>query len=120
MTKILTASIFEMGLKRYLAVSTLIFDKEMGLRLKELRTAMKLSQADLAELLGLSQTDIHRLETGKLSTASCNSEVFRRVLLKNFEYLVRPSGWYNLGEITWRFDEKRKDWICVKVNPDRV
>ena len=45
--------------------------KDFGKRIKALRTARKLSQAELAELVGVEALAISRIENGDLSRQFC-------------------------------------------------
>lgn len=112
MARLRMSELYERLLGKVYPVTTLVFDKPMGLRLKRIRESMGLSQADLGDLLGLSQTDIHRLETGKMSVAPLTCEEFRIRLKQNFEYLLHEEGYFKEGALTWRRDKKYGEWIC--------
>lgn len=111
MPKILVPKIIESALRFYLEKTTPVFDLEMGKRLRVAREKADLTQKQLADLLGLTQTDISRLETGRTSQVNVTCEKFRIALGEHFEYMLIRQGYYRYEDITWRKDKQSRAWI---------
>lgn len=79
------------SLNFYFTRMTPIFDAEMGRRLANARKVMKLSQTELGEILGMSQSDIHRLEHGKIAYIPLSTQQFKDALTEHFDYIFRGS-----------------------------
>ncbi len=68
---------------------------KFGLRIKELRVSNKLTQEQLAELIGMERTNLTRIEAGKQFPSAENIEKFASVLntqvdnLFNFGHLKK-------------------------------
>lgn len=63
--------------------------EDIGLRIKERRTALDISAADLADRLSMSKATIHRYENGeikkiKISLSKCRAVTVRTALLLGF------------------------------------
>lgn len=97
-------------LARYLGVTCLRFDKEMGLRLVQFRKTVGVTQRQLAEQLGLNQTDIARLEKGKNIAAAPNAERFKTVLDKYFDDVVFGGPFLELDRLTKEYDKQTRKW----------
>lgn len=76
------------ALSIYLKITTFLFDEEMGRRLAEIRREAQLSQEELGLLLGLNQTGVYRLESGKSRTIHLTAEQFKDALPDHFDYVL--------------------------------
>lgn len=96
---------------RYLKITILRFTPEMAARLAEVRKEkFKCSQRQLAEQLGLSQTDICRLEAGKYVGALPTADRFKTVLDKYFSYVCFGGALLNENELTVEYNKQTRRW----------
>jgi DNA-binding XRE family transcriptional regulator len=101
----------EMILGRYLGVTSPKFTPEMGKRLLDTRKEMNLTQRQLAEPLGLNQSDVCRLEGGKNIVAMPTCEKFKSVLGKRFQRFLLKDGFYLEHEINVGYHKQTgKHW----------
>lgn len=111
MSNVLARNLFESMLSSYLNATVPAFSPEMGERLKTVRLKLKKTQREMAELLGLNQTEISRIESGKNINAMPTCERFKSVLGDDFEYFLTRSGYYKYEEIKVSYNRQ----IRVKV-----
>lgn len=104
--KILDKDLADRIVSRYFSMTTPVFDAPMGLRLKAIREQMKFTQKKLADLLGLSQTDVSRLEAGKLKCPGATSEQFKSVLKSHFEHLLTGNSYYKYETINYQYNKQ--------------
>jgi transcriptional regulator with XRE-family HTH domain len=67
------------------------FLQHLGYRIRELRTARKLTQADLAEKCGLHRTFIGSVERGERNVSILNLRLIARVLRAELAELLKGS-----------------------------
>lgn len=91
-------------------MTCLRFDKEMGLRLVRFRKTVDVTQRQLAEQLGLNQTDIARLEKGKNIAAAPNADKFKTVLDQYFNDVVFGGPFLQLDRLIAEYDKQTRKW----------
>lgn len=79
-------------------VTTPIIDYWMAKRFSVARYRLKLTQAEIAEKLGLKQEVISRLETGKLKHLPINLEKIREVYGVHTQFILLESNVWNYLE----------------------
>ena len=98
-------------LNRYLEITILRFTPEMGKRLREVREKdLHCTQRELADQLGISQTDICRLENGKRVNSLPNTTIFKTVLDRYFNYVLFGGYLFNQTELTIEHDRTTNRW----------
>lgn len=102
MPRILTQDVVNFYLAPYFKVSSPVFGLEMGQRFKTARMKMQMTQVEMAKRLGLTQTDICRLETGKLERVSLTTQEFKTALGEHFGYVIVGSLHWKYEEIKWK------------------
>lgn len=75
-------------LEIYFKNSTPLFDAAMSARFKVARSELGLSQSEMAQRIGLTQTDISRIEAGKCLTTGVKTEQFKTALGDYFKYVI--------------------------------
>ena len=63
----------------------------MGVRVRERRKALGLTQAALGEMVGLKKAQISNIESGKRSTPTKNTQMFAKALQTSITYLLGES-----------------------------
>lgn len=96
--------------RKFLKITILRFDIEMGKRLVEVRKNIGVTQRQLADQLGLSQTDVSRLEQGKKVNALPTSDVFKTVLGRNFDYVCFGGWLMDQTELSIEKDKRLGKW----------
>lgn len=76
----------------YFKNSTPLFDAAMSARFKVARSELGLSQSEMAKRIGLTQTDISRIEAGKCLTTGVKTEQFKTALGDYFKYVIVGGG----------------------------
>lgn len=86
-----------------------IFDKLKGERMRLVRMRQLWEQAELAEMLGLSQKQVSKIEQGKLNHVDITMEKFKTVFGNWHKYILYGTymGSISPGEIHKRFWETR-------------
>lgn len=107
-------------LDRYFKVTTPIFDKAMAERFAIERRNLKLSQKQMADKFGLTQTTISRLESGKIDHIPVTTEKFRIVFGKGFDYVLSAIGYWHHEQLNWQYDKRKGAWVASRVLKNRV
>lgn len=114
MPNVMAKELFEAMLQSYLASSRPMFTPEMGIRLKTVREKLEMTQRELAERLGLNQTELSRLEGGKNINAMPSCAAFKSVLGGHFEYFLTRLGYYRYEDIKVSYNKQIRGKVFNK------
>lgn len=111
MPRFLTRDVIAIYEERHFKATTPLVTPAMGKRLKSAREMMELSQKQMADLFRVTQTDISRLENGRLDRIPLSTWEFRTALDKHFEYVLTGVGNWKYEEIKWKKDKKLRAYV---------
>lgn len=72
--------------------SATVFDKELGGRVRAVRTGLKMTQSDLGQAVGLTFQQIQKYELGKNRISAGMLRELSRALNADFSSLLAPEG----------------------------
>lgn len=88
---------------------TPIFNAEMGERLARARVEMGLNQAELGKKFGMSQSDIYRLESGKITRIPLTMQQFKDELADHFGYVF-----FDYPSFKYKYKYRNKSEVLTK------
>lgn len=97
--------------KEFLSVTTPIITPEMGLRFRKARVKMDLTQQEMADRFGITQTIISRIESGLIISAPLTTLQFRNVLTEHFNEVVLGGRFIQNYGVTYYYNKQIKKWV---------
>lgn len=108
------------ALREFLPNTTPIFTPEMSVRFRNARIKMQLSQREMADLLGATQTIVCRIETGKMTHSPITCQKFRIALKDRFSEVLIGGRFVDFRDLTYGYDKQIKKWVASLKRTNKV